>query len=294
MRSSRALEVAAEGEHVRVPGGFGLHLFVNLIPVGEPIQKLCLDRLLPEERPFLHPHTDLPLRKLPRRCDSPDHLTAQRGDDLFGRFAMRPGERALGQLVHRVLVFVTMVQPGFDTKLLERPLQERLLCDEPGEAKIARRLQVDLFERGRKIVGPVSRTDLPEGFRISHRKLPALPKCHHRVSDLLNLCPAHRGLAHPGDQPDHFRVVRGAFERLHDLPDDEHLALRKPGQRVISDRFNDASLEIDLQDRRVRHRGRRPEQNGDRRHQDGEHNGCADIGEDVDRDFFHGVLQDVW
>jgi len=232
------------------------------------------------------------LGKAPPLGDPPDELAELGVHQAAHRLAVGLGELRLGVQVLGVLVLVAVVHLRHHAELVERPLEERVLVDDPGQPDVAGRLEPDLVERGRQVVAAVAGTHLAERLRVGDGELPRLAEGPDGVPQILGHRKAMAAGAHLGDEARDPVIGGGALEGLDVAQHRRRFAQHERGKRVIGDSLDELGLQVDLEDRGRRHAGlhehaRDPEHDESAHHQQRH---AADQAEKDDQKFLHADL----
>ena len=259
------LQVGREAEELRVRAPLLHQLLVDLVAVGEAVDEPGLEGLRAEVGAAVDDRAHLVLGHLPPLGDPLHHLPVDRIEKRLRRLPVGVGELRLGVLVHRVLELVPLAELGLDAELVESAAEERALGDEAVQAEVAGGLEPDLVEGGREVVGAVPRRELAERLRVGDRELLLRPEGLHGVADLLDLGDADRRGAEARDEADDVRVVPRLLERVDDVAKRERPLAPEDGEGVVGRRLGDPALEVELEDRLLRHGGRALAGSGGRR-----------------------------
>jgi hypothetical protein len=223
---------------------------VDLVAVAEPVDQSRCDGLLRRQRRALDDLPDL------RRLEAPGggHV---RDDRLRGRLSKPTRHLATGvghagaeEGVRCGLVLVALGELRLDAEAVERPADEERVCDDPGEAEVARRLEPDLLERRGEVVADVRRAHLAEALGPGDGRFPGRAEPPDGVAQLARMGEADRALSDMGDESDDMRVARRAREPVDQPADDRDLppthAQRRGGRRL-----ENATREIELEEQGV-------------------------------------------
>ncbi len=255
MRAPLLLQVGLEAEELRVRAPLLLQLRVDLVTVGEAVDEPGLERLGPEEGAAVDERPHLGLRHLPPLGDPLHQLPVDRLEERLRRFPVGVGELRLRVEVHRVLELVPLAELGLHSQLVERAAHERAFGDEAVQAEVSGGLEPDFVEGGCEVVGAAAGTELAERLRVGDRELLLRPERLHGVADLLDLGDPDRRGAEPCGETDDVRVVPRLLERVDDVPEREHPRSPEGGEDVVGRRLGNPPLEVELEDRLLRHRG---------------------------------------
>src|SRR5262249_24704797 len=135
---------------------------VDFITVRQRIDELGFEGLWPQKGPTVDEGPYGTWVETACRGNALDDLAELRLHDALGGFAMWRCIVALREGIHKVLVFLTVIQTGHQVKLVECATHERRLSHQPRQADIAGGLQLNGIEGGGQIVGPVPSGKFPK------------------------------------------------------------------------------------------------------------------------------------
>jgi hypothetical protein len=117
--------------------------------------------------------------------------------------------------------------------VLERPAHEDGAGDDPGQLQVAARLEPDLVESARDVVGNGAGAGFAEGLGPADGGLAGLGEPPHRSAELLGMGERQLALADVRDQPDHPAIIPRSVESFDDgaehgrAPGDQGLGHRR-------------------------------------------------------------------
>ena len=262
----------------------------DLVAVGQPVDESLGNGLRSGKRPVVHQPADALGLQSPALRYATHDLAELRVDDLEDRLAVRRRILLLGEHIEGILVLVPLVHARRDAQLFQRPGEEGGLGHQTGQPDVARRLQIDLAERTRQIVGPVARAEFAERLGKRDRGFSALTVRQHRVAHLLDFGQSHLRRSHSRHDGHHPVVLRRALQAVHHFADRHRGFHQHASQGVVRHVFGKAPFQVDFQ-HDLFGQGL-PAQHDDQRRQDG---GDDDPGADQDQDTFekpfHVVLR---
>ena len=174
-----------------------------------------------------------------------------------------------------VLVLAAGAEARHDAELVERSAHERRFRHEPGQADVARWLEIDLAEGGREIVGAVAGSELAEGLGERDRSLAGAAEVGHGVAQLLDLRQAERALPDVRHEADDAVVALRALEAVQHVAQQRAPALQQVGERIVRHVLDQRLLEVE-HDHRVRRHVAAPEVTRRDPEHDRAHDGAAD------------------
>ena len=136
--------------------------------------------------------------------DAPPHLIVQAFDQAAVRFPVGVGVAALGEGVHRGLVFPARKELCLDTDLVQCVVQEQSVGGESDQPDGAGRLHPYLAERRGEVVGEGARV----GLSPCHRRL-GRGKSGYGCTQFLNRSGRGGRQLHARDEPDDARILGG-------------------------------------------------------------------------------------
>ena len=270
MRMPGAIEIVRKADHLGAGPGARPGMAQHLVAVAEPIDQLCLDRLLRKERAAVDQVAHLGIRQFAALRDPVDDLSRNRAEQRLDLLAMRRGHLGFGQHIHRGLEFFAMIELRDDPEKIEGALQERGIGIETGQADIAHRLQPDLVERGCEIIWPGSGAELAEAVGESERELALAAERGDRVAHFLDPGEAHLVVADPGEQYLDAGIVAGGLDRIEEIAQGRLRADQEPHDRLFAGAFRQIPGQIDGQENVAGKRRHRRPQAADQQHDAGD------------------------
>ena len=119
---------------------------------------------------------------------------------------------------------------------------------EPGQADIAHRLQPDLVEGGRQIIGPGARPELAEAVRKGERELALAAESGDRVAHFLDSGEAELVVADAGEQHLDAGIVAGGLDRIEEIAQGRLAPDEEPQQRIVARAFRQVPRQVDGQE----------------------------------------------
>src|SRR6516164_10168271 len=200
----------------------------DFVTITQVIDELRLTRFIGKEGAAVNRVADLGLRQFAALGDPMDDLPADRSEQRVDLLAMRRGHLGFGQAVHRGLEFLAMVEFRDDPKKVEGALEEWDLGIKARQADIPHRLQPDLVERRREIIGPRPGAEFTKAVGKGQRKLAFGPKSGDRVAQFLNFGETELVVADAREKHFDARITRGGLDPVEDVAQAWLAAEKKP------------------------------------------------------------------
>src|SRR5580700_960996 len=247
----------------------------RLVAMADPIDEMRRLSLLGGKRAAIDQRGDLVLREIPGVGDAANDLPGYRTEQVFELLALRCRHPGFGEAVCRGLVFFAVLEARQDSELVESATEEGGLAAQADEADLTHRLQPDLVERGRDVIGPGSATELAEAVGKGDRKLSLGAKGLDRVPHLLAGCDRKAVATEAGVEALDARIGAGALERVEKAVQRLLLAKGEFRYRALVWTLDKPATEIDAKHHRSR-------QGRSARHHPPDGGGNADDGEHAD------------
>ena len=255
----------------------------DLVLVEQVVDEPRFDGPVALEEGLVDEPADLGLGLAPGRGDGPDISLELVADDRFQHLAVRRGEPALGEHIVGGLVFLDVLDLGFDAELVEPFLQEGNDSPRARDAEPAERVEDDpVAGRGQVIL----LVELGRLLDVGVDGLPRFPEVEDRVADLGALRPIPSEHAEAEENALDPSVAPRLLQVQPDVVDAQRAAgPQDRGPHVRGGIFLDRSRERDLEIRGRGDRRRAPEfeedeghgggQEEEREHEDEEKHGAA-------------------
>jgi len=161
---------------------------------------------------------------------------------------MRRRHLGFGQQIHRGLEFFAMVEFRDYPEKIERPPQERGIGIKAGQPDIPQRLQPDLVEGGRQIIGASSGAELAKAIGKSESEFALAAERGDCIAHFLDLGQPVLVIADPGDHPLDARIVAGSLDRIEKISQGRLVADKEPQQRFLAGAFGQLACQIRRQE----------------------------------------------
>ncbi len=290
MRVPGAVEIARQRDELGARPGTLARPCNGLVPIAEAIDEVRRQRLVGEKRSAVDQLGNLRLRQLAGGGDAAHDLSGGRAQQILNFLALRRGHRGLGEAVHRSLVFLAMSKAGEDAEAVERAAEERDFAVQADQAERPQRLQPDLVERGREIIGPGAGAELAEAVGEDDREFAFRAKIGNRVAQFLAGGETERVAAQPDVETLHPRIVAGALQRIEKIAQRLLAAENELRHRALTGSRGEAAAQFGVQHDRLRQGGLAQGEAPDHKTaaDKGEHRDDADRGEEAEHKTAHG------